>query len=175
MRYFLFFFMVRPPPSSTLFPYTTLFRSVWFRMMTKAPDNKTARTTFRFTGLRSSARLFIGSRRGGARGVAEQALFEHVESGEEKIAQRCCITRGPPIHCHAHGSTCHTRDQHGAEAVIRVDAQPFGDGFGESPLQQRVLARLACHQRRVLLHQLLPRQCAIPVRVHHREDRKSVV
>src|SRR5437870_8876566 len=25
---FLFFFMIRPPPRSTLFPYTTLFRSV---------------------------------------------------------------------------------------------------------------------------------------------------
>src|SRR5438876_11519797 len=24
---FLFFFMIRPPPTSTLFPYTTLFRS----------------------------------------------------------------------------------------------------------------------------------------------------
>src|SRR5205085_9979261 len=26
-NYFLFFFMLRPPPRSTLFPYTTLFRS----------------------------------------------------------------------------------------------------------------------------------------------------
>src|SRR5438874_2767045 len=25
--YFVFFLMIRPPPSSTLFPYTTLFRS----------------------------------------------------------------------------------------------------------------------------------------------------
>src|SRR5262249_61152621 len=26
---FFFFLMIRPPPRSTLFPYTTLFRSVW--------------------------------------------------------------------------------------------------------------------------------------------------
>src|SRR5438309_11353304 len=27
----IFFLMIRPPPSSTLFPYTTLFRSAWER------------------------------------------------------------------------------------------------------------------------------------------------
>src|SRR3712207_9450964 len=27
--YYLFFLMIRRPPRSTLFPYTTLFRSVW--------------------------------------------------------------------------------------------------------------------------------------------------
>src|SRR5437762_12231729 len=27
----LFFLLIRPPPSSTLFPYTTLFRSAWLR------------------------------------------------------------------------------------------------------------------------------------------------
>src|SRR5438045_6029702 len=26
---FVFFLMIRPPPTSTLFPYTTLFRSAW--------------------------------------------------------------------------------------------------------------------------------------------------
>src|SRR5262245_64678756 len=29
-RSFLFFLMIRPPPTSTLFPYTTLFRSMLF-------------------------------------------------------------------------------------------------------------------------------------------------
>src|SRR5437899_6789272 len=28
---YLFFLMIRPPPRSTLFPYTTLFRSIAFR------------------------------------------------------------------------------------------------------------------------------------------------
>src|SRR5258707_6573755 len=30
MRSFFFFLMIRRPPRSTLFPYTTLFRSVYF-------------------------------------------------------------------------------------------------------------------------------------------------
>src|SRR5437870_6950827 len=29
--------MIRRPPRSTLFPYTTLFRSVWFDRITSAP------------------------------------------------------------------------------------------------------------------------------------------
>src|SRR2546425_7815829 len=28
--FFFFFLMIRRPPRSTLFPYTTLFRSMWF-------------------------------------------------------------------------------------------------------------------------------------------------
>src|SRR5947199_10867908 len=28
--YFFFFLMIRRPPRSTLFPYTTLFRSIWW-------------------------------------------------------------------------------------------------------------------------------------------------
>src|ERR1035441_10951982 len=28
--FFFFFLMIRRPPRSTLFPYTTLFRSIWF-------------------------------------------------------------------------------------------------------------------------------------------------
>src|SRR5258708_27128794 len=31
---FFFFLMIRRPPRSTLFPYTTLFRSVWWRAST---------------------------------------------------------------------------------------------------------------------------------------------
>src|SRR2546425_4951601 len=30
--------MIRRPPRSTLFPYTTLFRSVWHELMTTDPD-----------------------------------------------------------------------------------------------------------------------------------------
>src|SRR5437870_12946972 len=29
--FFFFFLMIRRPPRSTLFPYTTLFRSLWWR------------------------------------------------------------------------------------------------------------------------------------------------
>src|SRR5436190_24017218 len=31
LHYLFFFLMLRPPPGSTLFPYTTLFRSSWLR------------------------------------------------------------------------------------------------------------------------------------------------
>src|ERR1035438_10824646 len=34
---FFFFLMIRRPPRSTLFPYTTLFRSIWIR---EAPDKE---------------------------------------------------------------------------------------------------------------------------------------
>src|SRR5436309_8979649 len=37
---FMFFFlMIRPPPRSTLFPYTTLFRSPGARRQAAAPDD----------------------------------------------------------------------------------------------------------------------------------------
>src|SRR5439155_24713874 len=38
---FFFFLMIRPPPRSTLFPYTTLFRSLLFGL---APAIQTTRT-----------------------------------------------------------------------------------------------------------------------------------
>src|SRR2546430_10441800 len=38
--YFFFFLMIRRPPRSTLFPYTTLFRSVVARIKTSAADIK---------------------------------------------------------------------------------------------------------------------------------------
>src|SRR5205814_4896916 len=38
---FLFFYMLRPPPRFTLFPYTTLFRSLSFFGFTATPKPKT--------------------------------------------------------------------------------------------------------------------------------------
>src|SRR5256886_15139538 len=40
--YFVFFFflMIRRPPRSTLFPYTTLFRSRWIRSGEQSPDRR---------------------------------------------------------------------------------------------------------------------------------------
>src|ERR1039457_1303166 len=37
-RLFIFFLMIRRPPRSTLFPYTTLFRSVWGEGPTNPAD-----------------------------------------------------------------------------------------------------------------------------------------
>src|SRR5689334_25102384 len=38
--FFFFFLMIRRPPRSTLFPYTTLFRSMFFGRSNEAPENK---------------------------------------------------------------------------------------------------------------------------------------
>src|SRR5690349_23649703 len=38
----LFFLMIRPPPKSTLFPYTTLFRSMWLGLQTSATKAPTS-------------------------------------------------------------------------------------------------------------------------------------
>src|SRR2546430_16823745 len=40
---FLFFLMIRRPPRSTLFPYTTLFRSQWLRIHTSPAPSRRAR------------------------------------------------------------------------------------------------------------------------------------
>src|SRR5476649_851273 len=38
MMYFFFFLMIRRPPRSTLFPYTTLFRSAWRGLIYQQPQ-----------------------------------------------------------------------------------------------------------------------------------------
>src|SRR3989440_1957735 len=60
--YFFFFLMIRRPPRSTLFPYTTLFRSVFFSVMPNS--GKTSRIALLFTSsslARSLIRIFIRS------------------------------------------------------------------------------------------------------------------
>src|SRR5260221_12900329 len=42
---FFFFLMIRRPPRSTLFPYTTLFRSLPFRQMLQLPSANRRRPT----------------------------------------------------------------------------------------------------------------------------------
>src|SRR2546426_5390451 len=37
---YFFFLMIRRPPRSTLFPYTTLFRSVWTRTLAKSSPKR---------------------------------------------------------------------------------------------------------------------------------------
>src|SRR2546430_12724692 len=53
---FFFFLMIRRPPRSTLFPYTTLFRSVLFRPKTCTGRGKEARPSS-FQSDRKSTRL----------------------------------------------------------------------------------------------------------------------
>src|SRR5438874_6218937 len=51
---FFFFLMIRRPPRSTLFPYTTLFRSVW--PLEAAHDERTLRAAARL----AAAELLLG-------------------------------------------------------------------------------------------------------------------
>src|SRR5574339_886478 len=54
---FFFFLMIRRPPRSTLFPYTTLFRSPWTRchaMPTRSQFRRSARLDRKSTRLNSS-------------------------------------------------------------------------------------------------------------------------
>src|SRR2546425_7210125 len=41
--FFFFFLMIRRPPRSTLFPYTTLFRSLPYRALRGSPDFRSLR------------------------------------------------------------------------------------------------------------------------------------
>src|SRR5712675_3080229 len=54
-HFFLFFLMIRRPPRSTLFPYTTLFRSSPIRRrVARAPATLTTRSASCITGRRRS-------------------------------------------------------------------------------------------------------------------------
>src|SRR3712207_8358137 len=62
--------MIRRPPRSTLFPYTTLFRSGLDRAQRAARSNRgTCRAYVRGTGIAGGA-LAVGVRVGGAAGAA---------------------------------------------------------------------------------------------------------
>src|SRR5215813_5755123 len=52
-----FFLMIRPPPRSTLFPYTTLFRSLWGRPSALSPCPRTRNAAGRGPSDRKSTRL----------------------------------------------------------------------------------------------------------------------
>src|SRR5436309_10038267 len=49
VTYFIFFLMIRRPPTSTLFPYTTLFRSLFVRAFGSAPRARSAFTKSSFS------------------------------------------------------------------------------------------------------------------------------
>src|SRR6516225_884862 len=51
--YYLFFLMIRRPPRSTLFPYTTLFRSICDALLAPTPGDVTFPIAKRLLGPRS--------------------------------------------------------------------------------------------------------------------------
>src|SRR2546430_13398685 len=56
MRSF-FFLMIRRPPRSTLFPYTTLFRSLWFSVASRTTRHATVLTPLAIGAVLSAAFL----------------------------------------------------------------------------------------------------------------------
>src|SRR5438477_11938217 len=64
LRFFFFFLMIRRPPRSTLFPYTTLFRSHSTRIITKI----------------GAARLFRRRKRSGASSVRSEEHTSELQS-----------------------------------------------------------------------------------------------
>src|SRR5256885_13913763 len=77
LDYFFFFLMIRRPPRSTLFPYTTLFRS--------RPDGPPARQADgaqHLPRLRRDERRAEGSRRGVVAGAERLNLLAPAKTGE---------------------------------------------------------------------------------------------
>src|SRR3712207_6915618 len=74
MYYFIFFLMIRRPPRSTLFPYTTLFRSV---RVSRARNSH---------GRRSGARP--GDPGGNSRGLAEWTSNRRSEEHTSELQSR---------------------------------------------------------------------------------------
>src|SRR2546425_2633733 len=58
---FFFFLMIRPPPRSTLFPYTTLFRSVCQTRKPRKPDESTVELTTQIGGSVTDGLAYLGA------------------------------------------------------------------------------------------------------------------
>src|SRR2546425_2132685 len=84
MFFFFFFLMIRRPPRSTLFPYTTLFRSRYIFTALKATDRRCTNTSSQVIGLPTGRLL------GGAEfRVAEKRSEEHT-SELQSLAYLVC-------------------------------------------------------------------------------------
>src|SRR5205085_6926115 len=70
--FFFFFLMLRPPPRSTLFPYTTLFRSSW-----TAPPRQTPITSQSSPGRNPNCAASTGPTNGPAPEIAAKRSEEH--------------------------------------------------------------------------------------------------
>src|SRR3712207_601430 len=80
--------MIRRPPRSTLFPYTTLFRSKGGQDYEGVPVFNTVEEAFGETGANASV-IFVPPP------FAADAIFESLDSGLSTV---CCITEGIPVH-----------------------------------------------------------------------------
>src|SRR5437868_11183161 len=84
---YLFSSLLRPPPISTLFPYTTLFRSPR-RRVSRAPSRRTRPTCLRTTSSRCPLRTRgCASRRG--RGTSGHRSEEHTSELQSRFDLVC--------------------------------------------------------------------------------------
>src|ERR1039457_7725249 len=101
VKYFFFFFlMIRRPPRSTLFPYTTLFRSpVRFRVA-QPRGLENARSPFRLVQANGRevewGHRFLDQQR--IRSVAETTLRSYAYRSEERRVGKECRSRWSPYH-----------------------------------------------------------------------------
>src|SRR5687768_13316400 len=131
MFYIFFFLMIRRPPRSTLFPYTTLFRS---EIRTRRVQHPDARITLRTVGLGDS-RLTAEDRLE-ADAVGRIATDPAVHRGHVHVAEaRICI----PV--------VHSKD---LQLVIwAIRAQPFD--FDRELAARHCLFELVSHVRTLRL------------------------
>src|SRR3712207_9346220 len=105
---FIFFLMIRRPPRSTLFPYTTLFRSLLPDLVLAELDAEHREGGVAGDGERVDQRLLVG---GAAAGVVEVVQLpaavgqrEHVRGGDGRFRRVALLERG--------GRDDHLEDRH---------------------------------------------------------------
>ena len=86
---YIFFLMIRRPPRSTLFPYTTLFRSVFLKTFLRNTEDSLAQQTVRWLLESRIAKKGANGRKARvARAYAVASLLFEVL---EKLADEVCI------------------------------------------------------------------------------------
>src|SRR5687768_17811310 len=78
-----FFLMIRRPPRSTLFPYTTLFRSGWCGDLDRGRRGRGRRNRTRFDGPASRRGPFLRRRRFGVSKPSDRCLSRSEEHTSE--------------------------------------------------------------------------------------------
>src|SRR3989454_11774965 len=147
---FFFFLMIRRPPRSTLFPYTTLFRSR--RALRDQPDLRSARrapATGVPRGLFAERRSALGLGRRGSDPVALRALVDAVH--------RYLPARRASSHSVQRPLDSPARPRRGG-GLRPGTARRHLHRLGRRRLRRLQLARRAVHDRRIRLDLRAPRR-----------------
>src|SRR2546422_2595875 len=73
--FFFFFLMIRRPPRSTLFPYTTLFRSAWYKLTPDSTGNYTNGSWTTLASMNYTRRDRKSTRLNSSHGYISYAVF----------------------------------------------------------------------------------------------------